>query len=480
MERYYLIVDIGTGNSRVALTTSTGKIIEVDSFENIYKKDDLYEDAQYFDPSEWRKRIMESCKKVIDAHKDIKISGISSSGARETIICYDEFGNDFLGLPNIDNRGAKWMDEIPEKSYVYEKTGRWCTEDFPAAKLMGFRKMHKEEFFKIKKFTSLSEWVGEIFTDRVVIEPSMACETQLYDIDEMKWSEKIAGFFKIPIEICPDVMNAGESLGKISKKISEVLSINPDAEFIIGGADTQLAAKAMNVKVGDICICSGTTSPVVTILDHKFYDDKERCWTDLNLGGKTYQVETNPGVTGNNFQRFKKVMLPNTSYTEIDENLAQKKDFICTASFSSLNFTQRKSLKKGGFVMRAPFPQNMDLYDYALAVLSDIACSIYVQYNNLNEMVPNSNNYILGCGGGFQSKYLCHAIADLTGKELRMYEGFNQATVLGCVKLCNEYYGIDNKESTSEPLVYRPSGNSESLIERYFHEWRTNRNILNP
>ena len=480
MERYYLIVDIGTGNSRVALTTSTGKIIEVDSFENIYKKDDLYEDAQYFDPSEWRKRIMESCKKVIDAHKDIKISGISSSGARETIICYDEFGNDFLGLPNIDNRGAKWMDEIPEKAYVYEKTGRWCTEDFPAAKLMGFRKMHKEEFFKIKKFTSLSEWVGEIFTDRVVIEPSMACETQLYDIDEMKWSEKIAGFFKIPIEICPDVMNAGESLGKISKKISEVLSINPDAEFIIGGADTQLAAKAMNVKVGDICICSGTTSPVVTILDHKFYDDKERCWTDLNLGGKTYQVETNPGVTGNNFQRFKKVMLPNTSYTEIDENLAQKKDFICTASFSSLNFTQRKSLKKGGFVMRAPFPQNMDLYDYALAVLSDIACSIYVQYNNLNEMVPNSNNYILGCGGGFQSKYLCHAIADLTGKELRMYEGFNQATVLGCVKLCNEYYGIDNKESTSEPLVYRPSGNSESLIERYFHEWRTNRNILNP
>ena len=480
MERYYLIVDIGTGNSRVALVTSTGKIIDMDSFENVYERDNLYEDAQFFTPGNWRKRIFEGCKKVINAHKDLKISGISASGARETIVCYDEAGNDFLGLPNIDNRGAKWMDEIPEKSYVYEKTGRWCTEDFPAAKLMGFRKMHKEEFAKIKKITSLSEWVGEMFTGKIVIEPSMACETQLFDIDDMKWSEKICGFFKIPMDILPEVMNASESLGKITKKVSDELGIDENAEFIIGGADTQLAAKAMNVKVGDICICSGTTSPVVTILDKKYYDDKERCWTDLNLGGKTFQVETNPGVTGNNFQRFKKVFFPNTSYPELDDILAAKTDFICTATFSSLNFTQRKSLKKGGFVMRAPFPQNMDLGDYALAVLSDIACSIYVQYNNLCEMIPNSNNYILGCGGGFKQKYLCHAIADLTGRELRMYEGFDQATVLGCVKLCNEHFGIDNKESTSEPLVYKPNSNPDSLIERYFREWRINRNTLNP
>ena len=207
MERYYLIVDIGTGNSRVALVTSSGKILDMDSFENVYQRDTLYDDAQYFIPADWKNRIIEGCKKVINSHRDIKISGISASGARESIVCYDENGNDFLGLPNIDNRGAKWMDEIPEKAYIYEKIGRWCTEDFPAAKLM-----HKEEFAKIKKFTSLSEWVGEIFTGNIVIEPSMACETQLYDIDDMKWSEKIAGFFKIPLETCPEEKCAGESI----------------------------------------------------------------------------------------------------------------------------------------------------------------------------------------------------------------------------------------------------------------------------
>lgn len=480
MDKNYLIVDLGTGNSRVALVTSTGKIIDMISFENEYKRDDLYEDAQYFIPGDWKKKILDGCKKIIDAHKDVKISGVSSSGARETIVCYDENGNDFIGLPNIDNRGAKWMDEIHEKSYIYEKTGRWCTEDFPAAKMMGYRKMHREDFMKIKKITSLSEWIGEIFTGKIVIEPSMACETQLYDIDDHKWSEKICAIYKIPMEVLPEVMNASESLGKITDKISNELGIDKDAEFIIGGADTQLAAKAMNVKVGDICIVSGTTSPVITILDEKYYDEKERCWTDLNLGGKTYQVETNPGVTGNNFQRFKKLMFNDTSYEELDEMLAKKKDFVCTASFSSLNFSQKKSLKKGGFVMRAPFPQNMDLADYALAVLSDIACSIYVQYQNLREMIPNSNDYILGCGGGFKSKYLCHAIADLTGRELRMYEGFDQATVLGCVKLLNEHFGIDNKASTSEPLIYKPNSSPDTLIERYFQEWRVNRNILNP
>lgn len=480
MTHNYLVVDIGTGNSRVALTSSTGEIIEVSSFENEYIRDDLYDDAQYFLPEDWKKKILEACKNVIAKHKDIKIIGISSSGARETIVCYDEEGKAFIGLPNIDNRGAKWMDEIHDKKYIYEKTGRWCTEDFPAAKLMGYRKMHRDEFVKIKKITSLSEWVGEIFTGKIVIEPSMACETQLYDIDDHKWSEKICEIFKIPMEILPEVKNASESIGKIKKDISDLLGINPDAEFIIGGADTQLAAKSMNVQVGDICIVSGTTSPVVTILDKKYYDEKERCWTDLNLGGKTYQIETNPGVTGNNFQRFKKLMLPNVSYEEIDNELAKKKEYLCTASFSSLHFSQKKSLKKGGFIMRAPFPQNMDLYDLALAMLSDIACSIYIQYQSLKEMIPNSHEYIIGCGGGFQSKYLCHAIADLTGRELKMYKGFDQATVLGCVKLLNEYFGINNNESTGEPLVYKPNGSIDTLIENYFHEWRVNRNILNP
>ena len=41
------------------------------------------------------------------------------------------------------------MAEI-EKDGIYEKTGRWVTEDFPAAKLMGLSKRRKEIFDQVQ------------------------------------------------------------------------------------------------------------------------------------------------------------------------------------------------------------------------------------------------------------------------------------------------------------------------------------------
>ena len=85
-----------------------------------------------------------------------------------SIVLYNKVGKAYLGLPNIDNRGRAWMAEIEDRTFIYEKTGRWVTEDFPAAKLMGYRKKYPEEFAGIAKITSLSEWIGEMFTGKLV------------------------------------------------------------------------------------------------------------------------------------------------------------------------------------------------------------------------------------------------------------------------------------------------------------------------
>ena len=42
----YLMVDLGTGNSRVALVSSAGKIVDLISSENTYYPDPLYANAR--------------------------------------------------------------------------------------------------------------------------------------------------------------------------------------------------------------------------------------------------------------------------------------------------------------------------------------------------------------------------------------------------------------------------------------------------
>lgn len=479
MEINYLVVDMGTGNSRVGLVGADGTIWGIRNYENQYYKDKQYEDAQYFLPEEWEENLMNGCKELVKEFPEHPVRAITSSGARESIVLYNKEGKTYLGLPNIDNRGREWMNEIEDQTFIYDKTGRWVTEDFPAAKLMGYRKKYPEEFEKITKITSLSEWVGGLFCGRLVIEPSQACETQLFDIETREWSERLCKDYGIPMDILPEIAKAGDSLGKIKKEMADKIGLNEDVEFIVGGADTQIALKSVGMDVGDVAVVSGTTSPVATITDYKYYDKQERCWTDSNLGGDTYQVETNPGVTGLNYQKIKNFLFPDTSYEELETEMAKQTEYLCTASFSSLYFSEKRSLKKGGFIMKSPFDATLKPIHLIWAVVADIACSIYVQYQSLCEMIRHDKDYILGCAGGFQSKMLCQHLADLTGKKLVVREGFSQASINGCLKICNAYYGITSeKKSEQAEMVYTPKDGS--LIQEYYQEWLNNREMLNP
>ena len=72
-------------SSRVALVREDGVLICVKTFENIYYIDDAYEDAQYFDPSYWKRNILGLCREIIGMYPNIKIDAISSSGAKMCI-----------------------------------------------------------------------------------------------------------------------------------------------------------------------------------------------------------------------------------------------------------------------------------------------------------------------------------------------------------------------------------------------------------
>lgn len=476
MSRYYLTVDLGTGNSRVALASSEGELLDIRTFANVYYRDERYEDAQYFLPEEWREKILRSCLELCNCHPELFISAISAAGARQSFVLLDRAGQAFYGLPNIDNRGRAYMGEVPEKEEIYRISGKWVTEDFGAAKLLGYRKEYPREYANIDKVISLSEWIAQIFTGRAVMEPSQACETQLYDLKARSWSSKVCDWYGLNTEILPELCACGTAVGRILPEYRTMLHMTQDAVFVIGGADTQIALKQVRMSSGDITVVSGTTSPVATLMDLPFYDCRQRVWTDANLGGESFQIEMNPGVTGLNYQRIVEKLFGTQEYEQLEQAYKKKTSFCCTASFSSLLFYKKRPLKSGGFFMRAPLDAAFDRTDLSWAVLADIACSIYEQYTNLSALT-GSKPYLLGCGGGFKSGALCQMMADLTGKELRLRSGFEQATVLGLISVCNECLGEPPIRTNETCVCYLPQ--KDSLIFDYYPNWLRNRNQMN-
>lgn len=471
----YLIVDIGTGNSRVVLMTVEGELVGIRSFANQYHRDYAYEDALYFLPEDWSELIFSYVKELLISYPDYHIKALTSTSARESVVLINKEGKAFYGLPNIDNRGDKWVEEISNEQEIYYKTGRWLSGVFSAGKLLGLRKKQPDIYRRISKITSLSDWIGYLFTGNLVMEPSQACETQVFDIGRQEWSRELCGIFGIEPDILPAIQTAGRNLGPIKVSICRELGLAADAVFVVGGADTQMAVEGMDAKRNDVVIVSGTTSPIVTIVPYKFYDERQRCWTDSYIDGKSYQIETNAGVTGLNYQRMKSFLFPDVTYEEIEEEIQKIDRVRCIASFGTLIFSENRSLQNGGFYMPAPLDENLDRYDLAYALIADIACGISKQYYSLCDMIPHEGNYVLGCGGGFRSAMLGQLTADLLQKKLILREGFEQASARGCVRICNAHFGR-NCSGLAADKVYEPEDNQ--IIQEYYIRWEAVRNKI--
>lgn len=474
--KHYLMFDIGTGNSRVSMVDSNGTILGIRSFLNTYYRDDSYEDAQYFYPDEWAEKLFSGAAELCAEHPDIRIDGISSAAARQTFILIDNAGKCFYALPNIDNRGREYVGAIGHKEEIYKRSGKWVTEDFGAAKILGLKKKFFDQYSKIHKITSLSEWIGYMLTGRIAMEYSQASETQLYDIQKKKWSQDICDWYDIDIDILPELYRSGERLGHIKDEFKDKFNLSDNAIFIMGGADTQIAIKQTDIGEGDIAIVSGTTTPVVTLKKDFFYDKQERVWTDANLGGDNYQIEMNPGVTGLNYQKMKVNFCPDDSYEEIEAAYDRIDEIKVTASFSSLLFYRKQSLRKGGFFMRSPLQDDIDRFDLMYAVHGDIACATYEQLRRLVEISGNNPDHIIGCGGGLQSKTLCKMIASLAGKPLVLKKGFDQATIQGLVAICNKTFEV-SADQEDEYIIIEPDQSNK--IFSYYPIWSENRNRAN-
>ncbi len=477
--KHYLIIDLGTGSTRAAITDSSGKILAMHSFFNRYYRDAAYPDAQYFLPEEWAEEILRCCRQLHSERPEIHIDAVSSAAARQSLVLLDSQGRAFYGLPNIDNRGREFMPELADQFWIYEHSGKWVTEDFCAAKLLGLRKKRPELYSRIRTVLSLSGFIAHLFTGIEAFEPSQACETQLYDLRSKCWSDALCQAYGVDPAVLPPLVSAGDILGPVLPQLREEFGMAEDACFIAGGADTQTALLQTGLDFGDIAIVSGTTTPVTALIDRIYHDPEQRVWVDANLRADGYLIEMNPGVTGLNYQRAKAAFFPDTSYEELEDYYAQKKDFLCTASFSSLLFYEHRSLKNGGFVLPSPFPDRLDHKDMIWAVLADIACASYEQLRRLRVLSGHERDYVLGCGGGFRSAALCQMLSDLSGLELRLMPGFEQATLIGVAMLCSRTFGEEEAPAINgEPLCYHP-GEGE-LIRRYHSTWSQRRLALNP
>jgi autoinducer 2 (AI-2) kinase len=449
MKEAYLVLDIGTGNVRAALVTPSGEVIKVARDDIRYYRDELYPDAIHFLPEELLGQLKALSAAVLSP--EYSVLAVTSTSQREGIVLINTEGKATLGMPNIDHRGREWQENFGDKSEVYRISGRYPTSLFSVYKLIGIRERRPELWQEVQTFLSISDWALWALTGVAVYEHSQASETLIYDVSEGMWSTAMLEKFGISPGILSPLVQSGTAVGKVQADMAAAWGISTDAVGVVGGGDTQLAIKSTKPESGDVILVSGTTTPVVKLESKYLLDEEERTWTSRDIAEDRFVFEANAGVTGLNLQRLKEVFYPNEGYELIEKELNATDPGQCFASLGSLIAYEKTPVIRGGFVFPVPVTHELKRASFVWASLVDIAFSIVENYKVLASCSGHEKTYLWACGGGLQSAALRQLIADISGKEVRVRKGFEQATVIGSAFLCNEAL---SKLSSAEEGAY--------------------------
>jgi autoinducer 2 (AI-2) kinase len=474
----YIIIDIGTGNVRVAVVTPGGEVLGVGRGDIIYKRDDLYPESIYFDPGQLWKQIIGLGTTALRQAGEVSIKALTTTSQREGIVLMTSAGGSLIGLPNIDHRGREWEDTVVDKSRMYQLSGRFPTSLFSAYKLEGIRQRRTEIWQQCAYFLSISDWAAFQLCGVAAYEHSQASETLLYDVAGGNWSNELAAMFDLEASYCPALTASAEKIGTVLPGIAHEWRLHTGAIVVTGGGDTQLAIKSTQPQVDDIVIVSGTTTPIVKITDRYITDKQERTWTSRDIEPGRFVFEANAGVTGLNYQRLKEVFYPNEGYDVIERELALNPHRHCVASLGSLIAAENKPVLTGGFVFPVPVSHELSRSSFVWATLMDIAFSIAGNYEVLKEVSGHDKDYMWACGGGLQSPALRQLIATILGKKVQVRKGFEQASAIGGALICNRVLEVDSEGMNMKIESVLPQDHLRESFIQQLDQWKQTRNYF--
>ena len=322
-----------------------------------------------------------------------------------------------------------------------------------------------------KFYTSISDWMGYVFTGRAVWERAQAMQSALYDAVNGCWSQELCDLIGVDIGKLPELADAGTVLGSIRPEICQALGLAGEPVFVVGTADTQSAISAMQAEVGELVTVSGTTSPTLKIVTA--FCKYPRTWVSPTAEPGRLMLEVNTASSGINLQRFKDTMLKDMPYEHLNEDAAQRGlpeqnlPGMYAVFLTGMHLDQ--DLLTGGFVMSNPISVDTKPEDYFHALALNIGMSISMCIEKMKTLQPLEHDYLIGCGGGFSSPVVGQTVADLTGLKVRIFDNWREATVYGGYVLCCRATGkpVPARRQIAE-ICPKPS----QALERYYRNWK--------
>ncbi len=288
MGRLILAHDLGTTGNKASLFDAEGALLAsvVCPYDTRYPRPGWAEQ----DPADWWRAVAASTRRLL-----------AQAAMAPADVAVVSFSGQMMGCLPVGQDGAPlrssiiWADQRAEEEAlhlarqvtpegVYRITGHRASASYTAAKMLWVRRHQPDLFRQARRFLQAKDYVAFCFTNAYATDYSDASGTNLFDLQERRWSATILDALGLEPELLPPALPSSQVMGEVTRAAAEETGLRPGTPVVIGGGDGACATAGAGVVHPDDAYCYiGSSSWIAFVSREPLYDPAQRTFTFAHL-----------------------------------------------------------------------------------------------------------------------------------------------------------------------------------------------------
>ena len=474
----FIGLDVGSSGSKCVAFDAQGKNLSMKYMEynipsgTLNLSPELLEEAVF--------SVISSCVAEIEHKSDIKSITVSSFG--ESFVPISDAGKPLSDIIMYfaDKAGTE-LDSIVKlvgENEIMSTTRTKPATMFALPKMMWTEKNIKEPVWK---YLSIANYISFLLTGETTTDYSLACRTLLFDVNNLKWSDRLLDAACIKIEQMPEIVPCGFHIGTVLSKIASQLGLPSNVSVIVGAQDQVVNALGAGVLTSsDAVIGTGT----VECLAPKFDNMPSLEFTQKNYvcipyfdGYVTYAFNFSGGSL---VKWFRETLAVNMNYDQLNAGCPSKPTGIyLIPHFQGAGGTPDMVKNARGLTYGLSLSNN--IFDIYRAVLEGITFEMAYNLDTLKDFAISPQR-LFASGGGARSKKWLQIKADIVNRTITPVAE-EECGALGSVMLAAISLGCCKDESEAVQLFVKyketvtPNEQNAAIYREMFNEYKSLRNF---
>ena len=431
---YYIGVDLGSTNIKVALYTQDMQLVDRQSKPVDYIRENGHVE---FDADRYFENLLKLIGSMIVSNQidAAQVAQITLTGQAESLVVVDRDGNTLMNA-------ISWMDErsVSECQTLAQQFGSVEIEavtgqmavlpTWPATKILWLKNNRPDVFEKAGTYMMLKDFVVYKLTGNKLADMSIATFTFYFDIYEKKYWQKMLDAISITEAQLPPLAEPCTVAGCLTDTCAETMKLTPATRVNLGTLDhfTGMIGTG-NVQLGGMTLSTGTVMALTTMAAEPAPRDSGIAM-HYGFMPDTHIMLPVAESGGVSLEWFRRTCMGDITYDQMNETLSQRQlpnGLIFLPYLVGTNSPEFDADASGTFF---GLRQENDVYDMACAVMEGVAFMLRKNCDHIRSK-GTQIRHIIATGGGSKSPIWCQLQADITGLPV-VIPAEKEAACLGC------------------------------------------------